>query len=313
MAYIINKNNKDVTNVPNIVFARLENTEDEWLRIALYIIKTGTCDENEISKDLRIRSKDKIKQALLFWKGAGLIEDSCLENEHSALQEAEKQEKPAQRKVHLNTQQVSKAAEQNKKISFLLQECQRLLGGVVTQGDCNIFASMYISDAMPIDMILLGVAHFAAMGKKNARYIERALLSWQRDGINSGRAAEAYLHGLIQKEEYVKRALGVFSKENMKVSKAESLLICDWFEAYGYDEAMIAEAIAHAGEKKTVKYVNGILRRWYDEGHKTLQDLMQSSADKMQNISVSNPGAKSVLNGKIKKVPVFVSGGKANE
>ena len=31
-----------------------------------------------------------------------------------------------------------------------------------------ILVSMYLSDGMPVDMILLGVAHFAALGKRSA-------------------------------------------------------------------------------------------------------------------------------------------------
>ncbi len=313
MAYGISKNIEQVTNVPSIVFSCLERTEGEWLRIALYIVNTGNCDEKQIAKALRIKNKDKVKEALLFWKGAGLIDEVFENSEHVGEDSESKKQAASNRKVHLNTQQVAKAASENKKISFLLQECQRLLGGVVTQGDCNIFASMYISDAMPIDMILLGVAHFAAKGKRNARYIERALLSWQREGINSGSAAEQYLNDIIKNEEYVKRVLTVFAVQGMKASKADSALICEWFEVFGYDEAMISEALAHAGDKKTIRYVNGILRRWHSEGYKNLKDLMQATADKMQNISVNNPGAKSVLSGKIKKAPVFVGGGNANE
>ncbi|MFQ7002901.1 MAG: hypothetical protein ACLRRT_03915 [Ruthenibacterium lactatiformans] len=37
-----------------------------------------------------------------------------------------------------------------------------------TQADTNILVSMYLSDGMPVDMILLGVAHFAALGKRSA-------------------------------------------------------------------------------------------------------------------------------------------------
>ncbi|MFQ8833826.1 MAG: DnaD domain protein, partial [Ruthenibacterium lactatiformans] len=99
---------------------------------------------------------------------------------------------PAPR-AHLTTPEVASAAQGDPAIAGLVQECQALMGGVITQADTNILVSMYLSDGMPVDMILLGVAHFAALGKRSARYIERALLGWQREGIDSGEAAERYL------------------------------------------------------------------------------------------------------------------------
>ncbi len=302
LAYILCKNNGDSQQVPKVVFDRLANTQDDWIRIALYIISTRNCNIDEIATNLRIKDKEQINKALLFWSGAGLIENDF---ENDSKECNEKNEIKQTKRVHLTTAQVAQAASENEKIAFLLQECQRLMGKIVTQGDCNIFVSMYLCDAMPIDMILLGVAHFASQGKTSARYVERALLSWQREGINTGSAAEHYLNTLIQCEEYTKRALVVFDKNVTKVNKAESNMICEWFEVYGYDEKMIAEALAHAGERKTIRYVNGILKRWNEEGYKTLKDVIQSSADKMQNLEVSNPNAKNVLSGAIRKAPVF--------
>ena len=75
------------------------------------------------------------------------------------------------------------------------------MGGVITQADTNILVSMYLSDGMPVDMILLGVAHFAALGKRSARYIERALLGWQAEGIDTADAAERHLALLAQREK----------------------------------------------------------------------------------------------------------------
>ncbi len=312
MGYCINENNNKGTNVPNIIFERLANTNDDFIRIALYIVSNNNCNPNQIAKALNIKQVQNVEKALLFWQGAGLLNSLNIQDENNKNTTEEKNEK--KHRTHLTSSQVSQIASENDRISFLLQECQRLIGGVVTQGDCNIFASMYICDAMPIDMILLGVAHFAANGKKNARYIERALLSWQREGINSGAAAEAYLHKLMQNEEYIKRAVSLFPKKaDMRVSRAEGALICDWYEVYGFDEKIITEALSLAGEKNTIRYVNGILKKWYNEGYKNLQDIMRGSADKMQNISVSNPNAKNILNGAIKKAPVFVVEGDAYE
>ena len=68
---------------------------------------------------------------------------------------------------------------------------------------------------------------------------------------------------------------------------------------------MIVEAIAYAGEKSSVRYVNGILRAWHSKGYRTVRDVMSSSALNTQNVQPTNPNAKSVLGKGARRVPVF--------
>ena len=68
---------------------------------------------------------------------------------------------------------------------------------------------------------------------------------------------------------------------------------------------MIAEALAYAGEKGNVRYVNGILRTWHTKGYHTVRDVMAESAATMQNIQVTNPHAQTVLNGGLRPAPTF--------
>ena len=178
------------------------------------------------------------------------------------------------------------------------------MGGVITQADTNILVSMYLSDGMPVDMILLGVAHFAALGKRSARYIERALLGWQREGIDSGEAAERYLRLLDQCAAHEKETAKLLGLADAKFTKADSRAIADWYESYGYGPDMIAEAAAYAGEKKSVKYVNGILRAWYTKGYKTVRDVMAESAMGSSNVQAAAPAVKhNILGGGLRRAP----------
>ena len=179
MAYRLVENKGDSVAVPQLVIAKLPELEDDWLRVALFVVATGETDPARIAAALRLKSPERAQTALVYWKGAGLLE-SCGEPQARGGIDAA----PAPR-AHLTTPEVASAAQGDPAIAGLVQECQALMGGVITQADTNILVSMYLSDGMPVDMILLGVAHFAALGKRSARYIERALLGWQREGIDS--------------------------------------------------------------------------------------------------------------------------------
>ncbi|MBD5093960.1 MAG: DnaD domain protein [Subdoligranulum sp.] len=296
MAYRLAENKGDSVAVPRLVFAKLPELEEDWLRVALYVIDTGETDPARIAAALRLKGAEQARTALVYWKGTGLL--------HSDETPAARGDLEAAPRARLTTAEVNAAAQTDASIAGLVQECQRLMGGVVTQADTNIFVSMYLSDGMPVDMILLGVAHFAALGKRSARYIERALLGWQRDGIDSGEAAERYLQLLETRAAHERETAELFGLKDAKFTKAEGRAIADWYESFGYDAAMIAEAIAYADEKKNVKYVNGILRAWYTKGYKTVRDVMAGSAQQAENVRAAEPAARhNILGGGLRRAP----------
>ena len=292
------ENKGDSVAVPQLVIAKLTELDDDWLRVALFVVATGETDPARIAAALRLKSPERAQTALVYWKGAGLLESCGEPQARSGIDAA-----PAPR-AHLTTPEVASAAQGDPAIAGLVQECQALMGGVITQADTNILVSMYLSDGMPVDMILLGVAHFAALGKRSARYIERALLGWQREGIDSGEAAERYLRLLDQRAAHEKETAKLLGLADAKFTKADSRAIADWYESYGYGPDMIAEAAAYAGEKKSVKYVNGILRAWYTKGYKTVRDVMAESAMGSSNVQAAAPAVKhNILGGGLRRAP----------
>ncbi len=55
---------------------------------------------------------------------------------------------------------------------------------------------------------------------------------------------------LERRAAHEQEAAELFGFADAKFTKAESRAIADWYESFGYDAAMIAEAIAYADEKK---------------------------------------------------------------
>ena len=155
------------------------------------------------------------------------------------------------------------------------------------------------------------MAHFTALGKRSARYIERALLGWQAEGIDTADAAERHLALLAQREKNEAAVAEVFGLENAKFTKLEKNMIAAWFEEFGYGREMIAEALAEAGGHRTVRYVNGILRAWFTKGHRTVRDVMAESAGAMRNFQPAAPSSRPVLSKGLRHVPKFEKNGGA--
>lgn len=301
MSYILSDKNTDSIPVPLIVFSRLAQLEDNWLRVALYVISHNNTDEAEIARELRLKNIQGVRDALKFWKGAGLICD----NEDDNIVSPE----PVTASItKLTTREVGLAARGDANIASLVQECQALTGGVITETDTNELVTLYLCDAMPIDMILMGVSHFAALGKRSGKYIARALRSWQADGITSADDVEKYLKLLETRTEREHNVAEIFGIKDAKFTRLESTKISEWYEGFGYDESMIAEAVGYVGnaENKTIRYVNGILRKWYTNGYKNVHDVQASSNMTMQNVqSTGKMPTRDILQNALGKVPVY--------
>ncbi len=288
----------DSIPVPQLVFARLPQLEDDWLRVALYVIATGETEPAAIARALRLSGPEKAREALLYWKGAGLLESGSPGTAPGDIAAAA----PRSR---LSTPEVARAAQADPAIRELLQECQSIWGSVVPQGDANIFASLYASDGMPVDLILLCTAHCAAQGRRSARYVEKVLFSWQREGITTADAAERHLDLLSRRAAHEQEVAKLLGAETPAFTKAEGRAIAGWYEDLGYGADVIAEAIATAGEGKSVRYIGGILRKWHAKGYRTVKDVLVAGREAMQNIQPTNPAPKQVLGAGPRLAPTF--------
>lgn len=277
--------------VPRIVFERLAESPENGVRVALWLLDSACAKAEDAAAALGIPVSDA-REAVSYWRGAGL--------------ELEGKKAPSVRlRTRLTTSEVAAAAGGDPAIALLVQECQMLCGRVITESDVNILVSLYMTDGIPVDVILIGVAHFAAQGK-SVRYMEKALLGWQREGIATGEAAEAHLKLLAERAEREQRVAKLFGLESdAALTRSERALISEWYEGFGFGDEMVAEALGYAGERRTVRYVNGILRKWYGKGWKTVRDVMADSASQMQNVQTSNPHARDVMGGGMRRAPVF--------
>ncbi|MFV0412667.1 MAG: DnaD domain protein, partial [Oscillospiraceae bacterium] len=279
--YKVLEANGDAVRVPQLVFAKLTapGADDKRFRVALYALTQPEVEARQAAEALHIKLNEA-ERALEYWEGAGL-----LERVETALPEVEMA--PRRR---LTTAEVARAAGQDAVLPFLFSEIQRIFGGVVSQADYNVLSTLYLEDKIPADLILLGSAHSAAQGKASARYIEKLLLSWRREGIVTCQQADQYLQTLEQRrkrEQEVAKLLGLPAET---FTLAERRKIAAWYEEYGYGEKMIEAARLAAGDKQNdIGYLNGILRKWHGKGYAAVQDMQQ--AEGARNLRVQGSRA----------------------
>lgn len=258
----------DSIAVPQLVFTRLLAPGNEArFKVALYCLQKKEASVDDVAEALRMKLPEAEK-ALEYWEGAGLLEKQ---------EEAKAVEVVSGPRRRLTTREVAKEADKDNRLGQMVQELQHLFGGVLSPSDICIIVTLYAVDEIPAEMILLGASHIAGKRIFSARYLEKMILSWWRDGIRSAADVDNYLQQLAKQEKWEKQVaekLGI-SAEGFTVAEKNHIL--RWFNEYGYGVEMIQNAQSHAGQRgDDIKYISGILKKWNAKGYRSPKDVRQA-------------------------------------
>ena len=279
-------NNGDSICVPQLVFSRLgfPEMDETRLKVALYVLAQGECSTEQVAKALHIRA-EAAEKALSYWEGASLFE-------RIEAPGGPPSPKKNARRQHMNTGQVNLAAGNDPVLGAMMQELQHIFGGVVNQKENNIYCTLYCEDQFPADLILMAAIHCVAEGKCGASRVERMLLSWRKEGIDTCEAADRHLKLLAEREARYISTSQLFGQKKMAFTAGERRMIDTWAEEYGYDEEMLEAARLAAGSRENeVRYLNGILKKWYAKGYQTAADMRRG--EEGSNLSIQS-GRKTV-------------------
>lgn len=280
MTYRIVRQNGDSIAVPQLVFHQLSGADEASVRVALYVLATGSTDPRDIARALHLKSPRTAERALLWWAGAGLLE----------VAHPEEGPAPAPAEKSLPTiAQINEASLRDPMIAVLTAETQNALGVSLGHSALQQLVALYLNEEYPIDMILPCAAYVAGCGRHSVAALRQELRRWRADGVETGEQAEAYLERLArrrQSQKAVAEMLGL-SPENLTLT--ERTRIAQWSEEFGYGEDMVREALLHAGEKREVRYLHGILKAWHAKGWRTVQDVRGGGALTGSNLRADRP------------------------
>lgn len=255
MAYKLAELHGDTVAVPQLVLARLTQTDGNTMRAALYILQTGDTDPHTMARALGLPSVEAARRALQYWAGAGLLEK---ERGTAAAPAAE-----APKKIDL-------VGLNDPYISVLCEESQTALGKALSRSELLRLVALYTEDGWQPDVILLCCAEQARRKHGTVAAVVRELTHWREDGVETGEDAERYLRKVKQREEWCADAAAQFGTTPDKLTAWERKAIARWHEEWGASAELIGEAILRAGDKLSVRYVDGILRSWRAQGITTV-------------------------------------------
>lgn len=122
-------------------------------------------------------------------------------------------------------------------------------------------------------------------GVRNLNYVEGIVRNWYDEGLTNMEAVMEYFRQRDEKYYLYQKIMKALGLDKRPIRDDEIDLIDKWFEVYKFDLDLVLKACeADKNPIPSIKYVNGILKSWYNKGIKTIDDIeiLDKPAEKVE-------------------------------
>ena len=270
--------------LPKEVLSNLKNASADELKTLIYYFAESEASASDAARELGM-TKAQVESACAFWRGAGIFVESVEKKKHIA----------ADTSVYRNydAATLSNAVEHNSDFSMVCKIASDKLEKMLTKND--ISALFYLYDFVRIPApIICGVIEFCcANGKKSIQYIFKKATALYEDGIDSYEKFELFLARVASVNSNIGRLRKLCGMGERALTAKEQKLFDCWFGEWGfpYETVELAyEKAVDATGKLSTNYMNGILRRWHEEGFVTVEDVQNGDKGAGAGSNVSFEG-----------------------
>lgn len=186
---------------------------------------------------------------------------------------------------------VARRINDSEEISFLMQEAQGILSRPISNGESAILLMLHDSDGLPVDVIIMIMQYAVSVGKGNIKYIERMAISWANEEIDTVEKAENKIRMLENYRKAWSAIEKIIGIEHRTPSSKEDETANRWINVWKIPENLIKEAYdrcVNAKGKYILSYMDGIIKNWYNNGIKTLEQALDE--DKFKKSSQNKQG-----------------------
>ena len=282
------KLNMDFVPIPkDFIEHTMPSANAAYVMVYLYIMllaSTGrSAETNEIAKKLGLIESDVIN-AIKYWNEKGIFSGTgdtiiikrSLDEEISP----EAQKKPID--------EVSRIIDGNSTLSDLCTIAQEILGKTLGNNDLETLYWFYDQLGFSPEVITMLLEYCVSMNKRNMKYIEKVAITWHENNITTMDDAQNYILGATKSDEFISSLRGLFGITDRNLSKTESLYLKSWRDELDMSADMVGLAYEYcimATSKLSFPYINTILKRWAEQGIKTIPDAERDHEQYKQNMS----------------------------
>ena len=197
---------------------------------------------------------------------------------------------PAAEKPVYSAEDITALLTDNEGFRLLIPQAEQQLGKKLRTADLQILAGLYDDLGLPADVIYLLVNHCITRSEERygpgrrptLRQIEKEGYYWARQGLFDQDSAARYLKTWRDRQQGQSAYMQELGLGQRRPVASEEKYISDWM-----DKGFPPETVALAYDKTIFykkqlewRYLNGILRRWHENGWHTPEEVQQGDAGK---------------------------------
>lgn len=293
-----------------LVDKHIKLASEAQLKVILYLLRHSgeELSEESFTKALSLTSEE-VKNALDFWKERGLIAQSGAHFAPAALTEqretaSHSSEKPkpepekhtaVSRAIKPDSAFVAQIMQQDSNLVGLLDEAQTAFGKPLSPGDTATLVMLYTTFGLPCEVLALLITYVSSTSNPSIRAVERLGIAWSDKGIHTVEGAEAEIERLTASREAWGRVSALMGIRNVgKPTKSQQEHAYCWTVTWGFNDEMIIEAYERCVNTKgeyNIKYINAILKKWYEKRIFSLDELQKSESG-AKKAAKSKPSSK---------------------
>ena len=255
-----------------------------YLYAMLLAVEGRSVKTSEIAKKLGLIESDVIN-ALQYWNEKGMMSgtgDSVI-----IKRSADEELSTASDKKTIDD--ISSIIEGDENLRALCAVAQEILGKTLGTNDIETLYWFYDRLGFSPDVIAMLLEYCASIGKRSMRYIEKVAITWQENNITTIDTAQAYISRMNENKDYINSLKKLFGINDRGLSKTERLYIESWRDELDMSEDMAALAYEYcimAIGKLSFPYINTILKRWAEQGIRTIPDAERDHEEHRQQGAV---------------------------
>ncbi len=288
--------------VPSCVVDKgLKLASEAQLKVLLFILRhSGDTLTDELVAEALALHSDDVRDAIEYWSGKGMLvsarsivtmpgslseavsgEAPVSDPQPEAVKSSDKP-RPISRPTKPEPGHVAKRLKTDKNLVLLMDEAQRILGKVLSNSDTATLLMLHETDGLPIEVLLMLLEHCAQIDKANMRYIERVGIQWGSEGITTIELAEEKIKQYSEATSAWGKICAVFGIHLSGTPTKKQLEYAgQWVNEWKFSEEMLRLAYERCVDAKgevNLSYINGILKRWNEQGLKRSEDVLKADS-----------------------------------
>ena len=289
--------------------AFLSASEEELRVLCLILASEDALSAEELWEAARLESLGDAKDALAFWRGAGLIKTATKKKESAPVaDEGAQKEKEKESEKHpvrsadalpvYSGKELSSLIDKGNLASFI-EACQQIYGKVLSSTDIGILVGLKEELRLDCEYICLLLEYYGEKAGKPMRYVEKVAFSLYDSGVTTFDALESHIekHRRMKTREGALRKL--FGMGDRALTAKEEAAFTRWCVEFNYDDAIIGLAYdltVDASGKASVAYADKIITRWNTAGVSSVAEatalLEKERKEKSETAKKNKPAAE---------------------